>query len=260
MLFGGLVPTGANQTSAIKEGYLAGNTYANAASAGVSTLAVDDVATGFTTSLVNGVLTNVSAAAPISFYVNGVVAAVNVTGVTIDVVNKSKRAFIGTTAPGISQTGNWVGGQGVSGVLTLSGNLTCNQYDVITAADAPAIFRPNGKTSYQKLAASDTLGQAQILDAVAYLRNAQVPAFEDGNYLMICDYVSMRQLFGDNDFKIAFQGLGQSSVFKNAKFSEYLGVHIIQSSNAPVQPANTSGSYSVRPSRCGARSSSARTP
>ncbi len=248
-LFGGLVPSGAN-IYGLKEGYLSGNTWVTAAAAAAATTVLVDDVTAFGTVVVNGVPTAVSATNPLSFFVNGVANTANIIGVTPDnATNSTKRIF--TTATGST------GGRGMSGSLTLAAgglNVAAVVGDVIVASDAAFIVRPNAKTSYKNLASSDTMGQAQILDAVAALRNQQVPTFADGTYLIICDYVSMRQLYGDQDFKIASQGLAQSSLFKDAVLDKYLGVTFMHSSNAPVQAAATGGSTVTvrRPIVCGA--------
>ena len=249
-LYGGLVPSGANLTN-IKEGYLAGNSFARTAQLSTdTTIAVDDI-TGFASLYVNGVLTNVSPSNPILATVYATAGpaagvAVTITGVSQDVSNLSKRLF---TGPG-------AGGKGASGVLTLLAAIGTAVVagDTIAATDGCTILRPNAKSNYTKLAASDTFSQAQILDAVALLRNRQVPPMPDGRYLMVCDYVSMRQIFGDQDYKIATQGRFDSAFFKGAFVDNYLDVHIIQSSNAPVQLPATGGSTVTvrRPVICGA--------
>jgi len=253
-LFGGLVPSGLNPYG-VKEGYLAGNTFVTGgfgAAAGTGpftqTINVDDI-TGFASLYVNGVLTNVSPSNPIAIYQNGV----NLVANNITVVGFTQDATVGTSKRIFNGPGN--GGRGVSGTLSLSGPVTFTTAlnDVITAVDAATILRPNGKTSYKNLTASDTFGQAQLLDAVALLRNRQVPPMADGRYVLIGDFVTMRQIFGDQDYKIATQGRFDSPFFKGAFVDEYLDMHIIQSSNAPVQLAATGGSSVTvrRPIICG---------
>ena len=251
-LFGGLVPSGANLT-AVKEGYLSGNSFVrSAALSTATTLNVDDI-TGFASLYVNGVLTNVSPSNPIAatIYATGGPAAgvvVSVIGVAQDGGNVTARIF---TAIGTS-----VAGRGASGVLTLAAvtGQAVTAGDSIVASDGCVILRPNAKSNYTKLTSADTFSQAQILDAVALLKNRQVPAMPDGRYVMVCDYVSMRQIFGDQDYKIATQGRFDSQFFQNAEVDNYLGVHIIQTSNAPIQlPAAGGSTVTVRrPIVCGA--------
>ena len=254
-LYGGIVPSGTNAYN-LKEGYMAGNTFctggAGTASGGgpyTITINVDDI-TGFASLYVNGVLTNVSGGNTLGVFQNGINLGAN--GITVTAFTQdasggtSKRLFQGPTSNG---------GKGASGTLTLSSAavFTIALNDVITSVDAATILRPNGKTSYKNLTASDTFTQSQLLDAVALLRNRQVPPMADGRYVLIGDYVTMRQIFADQDYKIATQGRFDSPFFKGAFVDEYLDVHIVQTSNAPVQLAATNGSAVTvrRPIICG---------
>jgi hypothetical protein len=233
-LFGGLVPSGRNLT-ATKFGYLSGTTIALTVVTG-TTIVVEDVS-GFQNVIVNGVLTPVSAGAPIPLYRNGSQIA-NVIGYTQHTLanNLSKRQFIGL--------GN--GGQGISGTLLLDTSITTAIGDVLQAAFAPLIVRPNGKLHWSQLTASDHLVDANILDAVAYLRdNAIEPVYED-KYLCICDRTSVRQLFSDADFKQILQTRIDSSEFRNGHLAEGLGVVFKFTTNAPIQAISSQNPVAIR--------------
>lgn len=233
-LFGGLVPSGRNP-AATKFGYLSGTTIALTVVTG-TTIVVEDVS-GFQNVIVNGVLTPVSAGAPIPLFRNGSQIA-NVIGFTQHALaaNLSKRQFVGL--------GN--GGQGISGTLLLDTSVTTAVGDVLQAAFAPLIVRPNGKLHWSQLTASDHLLDANILDAVAYLRdNAIEPVYED-KYLCICDRTSVRQLFSDADFKQILQTRIDSPEFRNGHLAEGLGVVFKFTTNAPIQNISAQNAVAIR--------------
>lgn len=233
-LFGGLVPSGRN-AAATKFGYLSGTTIALTVVTG-TTIVVEDVS-GFQNVIVNGVLTPVSAGAPIPLFRNGSQIA-NVIGFTQHALaaNLSHRQFVGL--------GN--GGQGISGTLLLDTSVTTAVGDVLQAAFAPLIVRPNGKLHWSQLTASDHLVDANILDAVAYLRdNAIEPVYED-KYLCICDRTSVRQLFSDADFKQILQTRIDSPEFRNGHLAEGLGVVFKFTTNAPIQNISAQNAVAIR--------------
>ena len=141
--------------------YFGGNTRVRTtlASAGPA-VAVDDIR-GFQTVFVNGVQTGVSNA-------NGLAVTIGantytVVGVAVDAANASLTP------------------SGVSGVITLSGNVTIadgTAGNTVQAATASVIVRPNRRTNTSQLALGDTLSMANVLDAVAALRLNAVPDIE----------------------------------------------------------------------------------
>jgi hypothetical protein len=234
-LFGGLVPSGRNAT-AVKFGYLSGTTIVLTAYTAATTITVEDVS-GFQNTVVNGVLTPVSAANPIPLFRNGTQIA-NVIGYTQATLaaNQSQRVFVGL--------GN--GGRGISGTLLLDTAVSGAVGDVVQAAFAPLIVRPNGKLHWSQLTASDHLVDANILDAVAYLRdNAIEPVYED-KYLCICDRTSVRQLFSDADFKQVLQTRIDSPEFRMGHLAEGLGVVFKFTTNAPIQPISSQNAVAIR--------------
>ena len=215
--------------------YFSGNTrvLTTLASAG-PTIAVDDIR-GFATTFVYGVPAPVSATAPLTVTVGNNVY--QVVGAAPDAINAS-------TAPG-----------GVSGVLTLSGNVTvadATAGNTVTAANASVIERPAGRTNTAALQVGDTLTMGNLLDAVAALRTNAVPEI-DGVYNCYLDPVSARQLFADPDFRQLFQGATSANqVFRRAMVNDFLGLRFIPTTEAYVQPHPTLAGLVVRrPIVCG---------
>lgn len=197
-------------------------------------VAVDDV-TGFSTVLVNGKPTPVSGTNPLPVLVGSNVY--NLTGVTPDGSNTST-AF-----------------NGVSGTLTFSGNVTvadATAGNAVVSSYAPAILRPNGRSTTNAIVGTDTLTMSIILDAVAQLRSNAVAAI-DGFYNVHLDPISGRQLFADPDFKIAYQGQGASQEFRMGRVIELLDCRFIPTTEAPIQAHPTTAGLKVRrPIVCGA--------
>jgi hypothetical protein len=215
--------------------YLGGNTRVRTTltSAG-PTVAVDDVR-GFQTVFVNGVQQPVSSSTPMTVTIGSDVYIV--VAVAADTTNVS-------TAP-----------NGVSGILTLSGNVSVADGTVtntVTAASGSTIVRPSQRGNTSLVTASDTLTMSNLLDAVAKLRLNAVPEI-DGAYNCHLDPVSSRQLFADPDFKQLFQGATSANqVFKKGMTNDFLGLRFIPTTEAFVQPHPTlSGLMIRRPVICG---------
>ncbi|AGK98172.1 N4-gp56 family major capsid protein [Clostridium pasteurianum] len=181
--------------------YSSGNTYAVGAGSAITALVVNDV-TGFTTQLVNGVQTAVGAGNPIPVVVSGnanTVVAVNV---------GTKTLTLGTAA-------TWV------------------DSDPVVAVNAPQIFRPNARADTKKLIAGDSATLAIFLDAVAALRQNNVPSF-GGYYAAHIDAVTERQLFADADFKQALQGRQDSPVWGSLSIGRFAGIDWVRNTEAPT--------------------------
>ena len=104
---------------------------------------MDDIR-GFQTAFVNGVQQAVSTANPLTVTIGA--DMYTLIGAVVDATNVS-------TAPG-----------GVSGVLTLSGNVTVSDAtagNTVQAATASLILRPNGADEYRADQAADTLSMTQ---------------------------------------------------------------------------------------------------
>ena len=195
-------------------------------------VAVDDVR-GLQTVFVNGVQTAVSSSNGLGVTIGS--NTYTVIGVAVDAANAS------------------ITPSGVSGVLTLSGNVTTadgTAGNTVQSATASVIVRPNGRTNTTQLVVGDTLTMANVLDAVAALRLNAVPDI-DGSYNCYLDPVSARQLFADQDFQRLFIGLTSANqIFKPGAgvVNEFLGVRFVLTNEAYVQASPTvSGAYVRRP-------------
>ena len=215
--------------------YLGGNTRVRTSltTAGPA-VTVDDVR-GFQTAFVNGVQQSVSNSNPMTVTIGA--GVYNVVSVAIDTNNLS-------TAP-----------NGISGVLTLSGNVSVADGaagSTIVASNASTIVRPSQRGNSAQITASDTLTMANLLDAVAKLRLNAVPEI-DGAYNCHLDPVSARQLFADPDFKQLFQGATSANqVFKKGMTNDFLGLRFVPTTEAFVQAHPTiSGLMIRRPVICG---------
>ncbi len=217
--------------NALFAAYFGGNTRIRIAltSAG-PTVAVDDVR-GFQTAFVNGLQQSVSTANPLAVTIGGDIYMV--VGAGPDATNVS-------TSPG-----------GVSGVLTLSGNVTVSDGSAgnsVQAATGSLILRPNGRTNTGALTTGDTLAMTNILDAVAGLRVNAVPDI-DGAYNCYLDPVSARQLFADQDFQRLFIGsTSANEIFRPGQgvINEFLGLRFVLTTEAYLQPHPTIAGAVVR--------------
>lgn len=198
---------------------------------------VDDIR-GFTTVLVNGVVTPVSTTNPLNVVVT--IPSTNVT-VTAQVVLATAYAYQATFGPGSITTSP----DAVPGFLSLK-NTSASTYtlttaggDVIVSSSAPAILRPLNRLSMQQVVAADVLSLGLIEDAVAYLRDNGVPPMDDGTYHCVLDNTSMRQLFADQDFKVLFAGRSMSPEFREQDVVRLLGVTYVPTTEAYVQNQST---------------------
>jgi hypothetical protein len=204
--------------NALFNAYFGGNTRVrvtlSSASASVS---VDDIR-GFQNNFVNGVQQLVSTSNTLSVQVGA--DTYTLVAATPDATNQS-------TAP-----------NGVSGVLTFSGNVTVSDGtagNTVTAANASMIVRPSQRSNTYLIQATDTLCMSNLLDAVARLRLNAVPEI-DGAYNCYLDPVSARQLFADPDFKQLFQGATSANqVFRKGMTNDFLGLRFMPTTEAFVQ-------------------------
>jgi hypothetical protein len=197
-------------------------------------IAVDDIR-GFQLVFVNGVQSPVSGVNNLTLTIGA--DAYTLVGTAPDAINVS-------TAPG-----------GVSGVLTLSSNVTVSDGtagNAVQAANASVVLRPNARLTTAALAVGDTLAMANLLDAVAALRMNAVPDI-DGVYNCYLDPVSARQLFADQDFQRLFQGATSANqVFKQGMINDFLGLRFLPTTEAYVQAHPTlAGTVIRRPIICG---------
>lgn len=212
--------------NALMQAYLGGNTRVRVdlGASSTTTCHVDDV-TGFQFVLVNGVMVPVSVSTPLSVVEAGTTAqTLSVTGVSVDATNKSTNPL------------------GASGVLTFSTATAPTSQDSLVAANAPAIIRPNGKTTTANLATTDIMTTQLILDAVLSLQNNGIPPMADGTYPMFAPPYTQRVLMADQDFKTWYAGREQSEVFRNGYILRLLGVTIVPLTEVILQAPSTNGS------------------
>lgn len=183
--------------------YAGGRTYATASGSSVTTVAVADTS-GFSTVLVNGVPTAVSASNPLTVTVSGVANTV-------------------TAASTTSGAGN----------LTLGTAATFATNDAVISANAPVSYRPNARATNQALQAGDIASMSLFRSAVARLRTMNVDTV-DGNYVAHIDPTTEAQLFADADFKQAYQGRGDSAVFGNMSLGTFAGIDWVRNNEAPL--------------------------
>lgn len=207
-------------------GYLGGNSRVRTDLGASSTTSahVDDI-TGFTFVLVNGVVTPISSANPITVVEtnvggSGVNQTLTVTAATADATNQSQSPA------------------GISGVLTFLAATSPVNGDALVSANAPKIIRPFSRATTASLTGSDMLTMSLVEDSVAYLRDNGVPPMSDGTHHCILDNTSLRQLFADQDFKILFAGRYQSREYKDGDIIQLLGITFIPTTETYVQPAN----------------------
>lgn len=219
--------------------YLGGNSRVRTdlGAGSTTTCYVDDIR-GFTTVLVNGVVTPISSGNPLTvaevqIAAGGVTQTLSVTAATAEGTNHS-------TAPG-----------GISGILTFTAATLPVNGDALLALNGPKILRPFSKQTTAQLVGSDVFTLSLVEDAVAYLRDNGVPPMPDGTYHCILDNTSMRQLWADQDFKVLFAGNGgKSSEYKDQDVIRLLGITYIPTTEAYVQQpstgATTSSAINVR--------------
>jgi hypothetical protein len=214
--------------------YLGGNTRVRTdlGASSTTTCHVNDIR-GFQFVSVNGVLTPISGTYPLTVTEvkvtsSGVSQTLSVTGAAADATNSS-------STPG-----------GISGVLTFATATAPVNLDALIAANAPAIFRPNNKPTDQQLTVGDSLTLGLVLDAVAYLRDNGVPPIMDpdgdgASYHCLLDNSTMRQLFADQQFLIAYQSQYQSQEYRRADIVRIFDTTFIPTTEAPVQQVGAGG-------------------
>lgn len=221
--------------NALFAAYLGGNTRVRTTLASAApTVSVDDIR-GFLVVFVNGVQQSVNSANTMTVTIGS--GTYTLVSVVADATNVS-------TAPG-----------GISGVLTLSGNVTVadgTAGNTVMAANGSTIVRPSQRANTSLIVASDTLTMSNLLDAVAALRRNAVPEI-NGAYNCYLDPVSARQLFADPDFKQLFQGATSANqVFRNGMTNDFLGLRFVPTTEALVQQhPSLAGLMVRRPIICG---------
>jgi len=211
--------------------YFGGNTRVRTtlSSAG-PVVSVDDVR-GFQQVFVNGIQQPVTSSSPLSVTIGSNLYSLIAT--SADTINVS-------TAPG-----------GVSGTLTLSGNVTVadgTATNSVAAATGSLILRPNARGNTSQIQSGDVLSMTNVLDAVANLRLNAVPDI-DGAYNCYLDPISARQLFADQDFQRLFIGsTSANEVFKPGQgvVNNFLGLRFVLTTESYVQTHPTLANALIR--------------
>lgn len=180
--------------------YSGGRTWCTTAGSSDTSIIVQSVA-GFTTVMVNGVPTPVSASNPLTVSIAG--SANTVTGVNT-----------GTST------------------LTLGTARVDVAGDYVVAANAPVSVRATGNSAYD-LSSSNTVTFANFRAAVARLRKMAVPTV-GGYYVAHIDPDTEAQLFADSDFKQALQGRVDSPIYTELSIGRFAGIDWVRNLEAPV--------------------------
>lgn len=232
---------------ALFNAYMGGNTRVRTdlGAGSTTTVHVDDIR-GFQNVLVNGVVTPVSGTNTLTVYEtavssSGVTQTLTVTGVAADGTNHSSVV----NSSGVTE--------GISGVLTFTAATLPVNGDAIVAANAPKVLRPFSHLTTAQTTGSDLLTLGLIQDATAYLRNNGVPPMADGTYHILLDNVSMRQLYSDQDFKVALASRVDAPEYRNQDVVRFLGQTFIPTTEALIQSSATSGATGASANNVGVR-------
>lgn len=183
--------------------YAGGRTWVATTAGASTTIAVAELS-GFATKNVNGQPTPVSASNPLNITINGV--ANTVTGVS-------------------AQSG--------AGNLTVGTSVAVTAGQAVVAANAPVSIRPGVRNTAFEITASDNASAAMFRAGVARLRKMNVPTV-NGNYVAHIDPDTEAQLFADADFKQAYQGRGDSQVFREMSIGTFLGIDWVRNNEVPT--------------------------
>lgn len=232
---------------ALFNAYMGGNSRVRTdLGAGSSTTCYVDDIRGFMTVLVNGVVTPVSSSNPLL-----VTETANSSGGVTQVLSVTGVAAEGTNHSSVVNSSGQI--EGISGILTFTAATTPVNGDALLANNAPKIIRPLGHNTTAQMTSSDLLTLSLIQDATAYLRSNGVPAMPDGTYHILLDNVSMRQLFADQDFKLALASRIDAPEYKNQDVIRFLGQTFIPTTEALFQNAQTSNATGPSANVCSIR-------
>lgn len=191
--------------------YAGGRTWCTTAGTSDTSIIVQSVS-GFTTVMVNGVPTAVSASNPLNVTIAGV--ANTVTGVN---------------------TG--------TNTLTLGTARADVVGDSVVAANAPVTVRPTGNSAYD-LSSSNTVTFALFRSCVTRLRKMNVPTV-GGYYVAHVDPDTEAQLFSDADFKQALQGRVDSPIYRDLSIGRFGGIDWVRNIEAPTVLGGSAGTLTV---------------
>ncbi|MEV5592232.1 hypothetical protein [Streptomyces sp. NPDC052496] len=191
--------------------YSGGRTWVTTAGSSDTSMVVNSVS-GFTHVMVNGVLTAVSAAAPLAVTIEGTP----------------------NTVTGVNTATN---------TLTLGTARADTAGDYVVAANAPTTIRPTGDTAYD-LTTSNIASFAMFRAAVTRLRKMNVPTV-NGYYIAHIDPDTEAQLFSDPDFKQALQGRVDSPVYTDLSIGRFGGIDWVRNNECPTIAGGSTGTVPV---------------
>ena len=218
------------------DAYLGGNTVVSATlGAAGTTIHVDDIRGFYSLVGSNGQVVPVSSTNPL---------AVQVGGDTYELV----QAIADGPAPAwggpafmvfSGQGGNTsVTFGGVSGTLVFSGNVSVAdgaEGQPVIAANAPAVFRPDGSLSTGSMAKGTLLTIDAILQAKATLEANNVPTDDSGLYICYADPLHLTGIYKDPAFQSFTRGRLDSEEYRQGAIAELLGVKILKTNQNPTQ-------------------------
>lgn len=181
--------------------------------AGSDTSFIVNSVNGFTTVLVNGVPTPVSAGNPLTVTIAGV--ANTVTGVNV-----------GTST------------------LTLGAARADTAGDYIIAANVPVSVRTAARNSPYDNTTADVATLAMFRAAVVRLRKMNVPTI-GGYYTAHIPPDTEGELFADADFKQALQGRVDSPVWRDMSIGRFAGIDWVRNNEVPTILGGSGGTVTV---------------
>ena len=121
------------------------------------------------------------------------------------------------------------------GTLLLLTGLTANiaTRTSVVSKYSPRIVRSGGGTSVDALGAGDTITIQDIINAVALLRNANVPPHEDGTYHAHIGALAQAQFYADPIFQRLNQSLPMGMAYKEGYLGQMAGVSFIINNESP---------------------------
>jgi hypothetical protein len=175
-------------------------------------------------------------------WVNGIPVAVSGTN-TLSVIDYGSASQQTLTVTGVTADGSNVSTltDGVSGQITFSTATQPVIGDAFVAAGSPRIIRPRNVLATNGLTSQDVLTLGAILDAGAYLRDNGVPPRADGNFHCILDNTSLRELFGDQQFMIAYAGRYQAREWQEGDIIRLLNTTFVPTTETYVQNPVSNG-------------------
>jgi hypothetical protein len=212
--------------------YAGGNTVVTSAGSATTTQCTVDDVTAFGLVMINGNWVNVSSGSGMQLQV----ADLTNTAITLQITGITPDSTSVTPETDNANLSSRKACGGVSGVLhyTSTGGTPATG-DILQAANASLVIRPNGKTSTQGLAPGDLFNTMMVMQGKQQLHSRGVMPYDDGWFRCVMPPSSMTQLFADADFKQVATGQLNSPEFRYGKIVRYQGVEFIETTEALVR-------------------------